>query len=100
MDSWKQHVNKSTTSDDTRARKASAGFFDSSFVATILIVQGMVAMCVGVGLSMASFVPPRPVMADVASGVLIGVGLTMLGLSFWIRRRSITLLKQSRETKP
>ena len=53
-----------------------------------LVAQGMIAVCVGVGLRMATFGPPRPLIADVAAGVLIIVGGMMLFMSFRIRRRA------------
>ena len=61
---------------------------DNTLIALLLLAQGMIAVCVGVGLRMATFGPPRPLIADVAAGVLIIVGGVMLIMSFRIRSRA------------
>lgn len=78
---------------------SSKSLFSSPLVSTVLIGQGMIALCVGVGLRMANFGPPRPAIADIAAGGLILVGLVMLALSFWIRQRALTQFRSSRRDK-
>ena len=73
---------------NSQSPRKSNSLLSSPVIATVLVIQGMIAVCVGVGLGMAEFGPPRPLIADIASGVLIAVGLVMMALSFWIRRRS------------
>ena len=72
----------------------------SPLVSTILIMQGMVAVSMGVGLSMAKFGPPRPAVADIAAGSLIAIGVIMLALSFWIRQRSLREFRPPRNLRP
>ena len=76
---------------------SSKRIFSSPLVSTVLIGQGMIALCVGVGLRMANFGLPRPVLADIAAGGLLMVGLVMLALSFWIRQRALTEFRRSRD---
>lgn len=75
---------------------SSKSLFSSPLVSTVLIGQGMIALCVGVGLRMAKFGPPRPLLADIGAGGLIMVGLIMLALSFWIRQRALTQFRPPR----
>ncbi|MDG2015457.1 MAG: hypothetical protein P8J33_18270 [Pirellulaceae bacterium] len=84
----------------TKPPRRSGGLLTSPLVSTILIMQGMIAVSVGVGLSMAKFGPPRPAAADIAAGSLMAIGVMMLALSFWIRQRSLREFRPPRDMRP